>query len=262
MKTVELFKQYLEHLFVGKRCEARELIFAAHDRGNTARKLLVWIVWPAMEQVERLYREGHISRIMEHMATRINRMIADQLHAVLARKPKSGRRVVAVCGEGESEELGAQIIADLFEADGMSVWFLGAGVPSDEILQFIGKLRPDILCIYGAQPSGVPGIRKLIEYIREVGVCEDMQILVSGGVFNRADGLAEEVKADLFAADAREALRVVREHPVRVPKADVPEPGRRRKRKRKPQPVASAKGGPVFNTASIGEIAESAARHR
>jgi methanogenic corrinoid protein MtbC1 len=233
MTLADLFTEYLEHLFVGKRCEAREMVMAAHDRGLSAAKLLRSLIWPAMEQMERLYRENHISRIVEHMATRINRMIADQLQGMLARQPKSGRRIVVACGDGEIEELGAQVVADLFEAEGWSVWFLGSGVPNDEVLQFVGKVKPDILCIYGTQPVGVPNVRRLIQMVREVGACDEMQVLVTGGVFNRAEGLADEVKADLHAPDVREALRVVAEHPVRIPKPDVPEPGRRRKRKRK-----------------------------
>lgn len=234
MTMAELFKQYLEHLFVGKRCEARELVFAAQDRGIPASKLLKMVIWPAMEQVEKLYRRNHISQITEHMATRINRMLADQLHGMLARKPKSGRRMVVACGDGEGEELGAQILADLFEAGGWSVWFLGSGVPNDEILEFVGKVRPDILCIHGAKPIAVPDIRKLIELIREVGPCQDMQILVTGGVFGRAPGLADEIRADLFARTIREAMRTVEDHPIRIPKPDVPELGRRRKRKTRP----------------------------
>lgn len=232
MTIAELFKQYLEHLFAGKRCEARELIYAAQDRGVPARKLLQKIVWPAMEQVERLYREDEIPRISEHMATRINRMIADQLHGMLARKPKHGRRMVVICGDGESEELGAQMVADLFEADGWTVWFLGSGVPNDEALEFLGKVTPDVLCIHGTRPPEIPGIRHLIELIREVGICSEMQVMVVGGVFNRAQGLAEEIRADLHAADCLEAEKCIAEHPVRVPRPDVPEPGRRRKRRR------------------------------
>ena len=234
----EVFKQYLEHLFGGKRCEARELVFSALDRGISASKLLKMVIWPAMEQVEKLYRENHITRIMDHMATRINRLIADQLQGFLAREPKSGRRMVVTCGDGEVEELGAQITADLFEAQGWSVWFLGSGVPNDEILAFIGKIDPDILCIYGTQPAGVPNIRKLIELIRGVGVCDSMQVLVTGGVFNRAEGLADEVKADLFAPNVRDAMAVIDAHPVRIPRPDVPEPGRRRKRKKLTSPSA------------------------
>ncbi len=234
MKVADAFKEYVAHLFGGRRAEARELIARAHDRGIGAAKLIQKLIWPAMVQVEKLYRGNHISQIQEQMATRINRMIADQLHALLARRPKTGQRMVVACGEGESEELGAQMLADLFEAKGWTVWFLGAGVPNDEILQFIGKVTPDILLVYGTRPAGVPGVRKLIDLIRGVGVCEEMQILVAGGVFNRAEGLAEEIRADLFAPDSEQALTIVEEHPVRVPKPDVPEPGRRRKRRRKP----------------------------
>ncbi len=239
MEYAELFKQYLEHLFAGKRCEAREFVFAAQDRGVPAAKLLKNVIWPAMEQIEKLYAGHHISRIMEHMATRINRMVADQLHLFLAREPKHGRRVVITCGDGENEELGAQITTDLFEANGWNVWFVGAGVPNDEVLQFVGKVRPDVLCIYGTKPASVPGIRRLIALIREINVCPDMQVMVVGGVFSRAEGLADEIKADLFATGAG-ALEVANGHPVRIAKPDVPQPGRRRKRKR----LAQAAGAP------------------
>jgi len=240
MTMAELFKQYLEHLFAGKRCQARELIFAAHDRGITAAKLLKMVIWPAMEQVDKLYRGNHISRIIERMATRINRMLADQLGGMLARSPKSGKRLVLLSGDGEVEELGAQITADLFEAQGWTVWFLGSGVPNDEVLEFLGQVTPDLLCIYGTAPANVPAVRNLIALIREVGVCPEMQVMVSGGVFARAEGLAEEVRADLFATTAAEALAMVKEHPLRVPRPDVPEPGRRRKRKRAGSAVAKA----------------------
>jgi len=231
MKLAELFTEYLASLFGGTRREAREVIFNAHDRGMHASRLLRDVVWPAMEQVQELYRNHKISPIVEHMAARINRTIADQLQSVLAREPQNGRRIVVLCGEGECEELGGQIMADLFEAKGWTVWFLGAGVPSDEILAFVSAVTPDILCIYGSRPREVPEIRRLIDLIREVGICEDMQVLVGGGVFNRAAGLAEEIRADLFAEDVSSAITAVAEHPVRVPIPDLPQPGRRRKHK-------------------------------
>jgi methanogenic corrinoid protein MtbC1 len=239
MKLADVFREYVSHLFAGRRAEARDVVFRTQDRGTTAAKLLEKIVWPAMVQIDKLHRGDHISLIQAQMATRINRLIADQLQHFLARHPKTGQRLVVASGTGEIEELGAQMVADLFEARGWTVWFLGAGVPNDEVLQFVGKAKPDILCVYGTQPGEVPGVRKLIDLIRGVGVCEQMQILVAGGVFNRADGLAEEIKADLFAADVVDALNTVRDHPVRIPKPDVPEPGRRRKRKRKPAETAA-----------------------
>lgn len=250
MEIAEVFAQYVEHLFAGKRCEARELLEATLDRGVSARRLIQFVVWPAMEQTGKLYREGRIGRLEEHMASRINRMVADQLQAHFARPPKNGMRLVVICGDGEIEELGAQMTADLFEGEGWSVWFLGSGVPNDEILEMLGKVKPDVLCIYGTQATGVPNVRRLIETTREIGAYEQMQILVTGGVFNRAQGLDEEVRADLFAPDARQALKTVQEHPVRIPKPDLPQPGRRRKRKPKPKPKRMARRKQAVSAAS------------
>lgn len=243
MSIADTFKEYVSHLFSGRRNEARDLLLGAQDRGTPAAKLLKKVVWPAMEQVDKLYREDHISRIVQHMAVRINRTVADQLQRHLAREQKTGQRMVVLCGDGEQEELGGQIISDLFEAEGWTVWLLGAGVPNDEVLRFVGKTEPDVLCVYGCLPPEVPNLRKLIDLVRGVGVCDDMQILVAGGVFNRAEGLDEEVKADLFAGDIEAALETVREHPVRIPKPDMPQPGRRRKRKRSASQDAAIRKG-------------------
>ena len=232
MEIAEVFAQYLEHVFAGKRCQARELVQATLDRGVCARELIQLVVWPAMEQTQKLLRKGRIHLVQERMASRINRMIADQLQAHLARRPKNGMRLVVTCGSGENEELSAQMTADLFEGEGWSVWFLGSGVPNDEVLELLSKVKPDVLCVCGARAVEVPGMRRLIDMIREIGAHEQMQILVAGGVFNRASGLDGEIRADLFARDARRALKVVQEHPVRIPKPDLPQPGRRRKRKR------------------------------
>lgn len=233
METVELFKEYLEHLFAGRRANAREIILDAHDRGFGAERLLSLVIWPAMEQIDQLHRQNHIDRITEHMATRINRQIAANLQSVLNHKPKDGRRLVLLCGDDDISELGAQICADIFESEGWTVYFVGPNVANDEILKFCGKIEPDLLLIYGSLGRELPAVRKLIALIREVGVCDEMQIMVCGGIYNRADELGEELNADLTAHNVRDAVRQADEHPTRIPREPELEPGRRRKRKRK-----------------------------
>ena len=99
--------------------------------------------------------------------------------------------------------------ADLLESDGWEVKFIGGGVPNDEIITMIGDFQPNILFIYGTKPSGAPEVRRLIDTIRAIQACPDIRIMLSGGVFNRAEGLWEEIGADLFAPTAKDALNVV-----------------------------------------------------
>jgi hypothetical protein len=72
--------------------------------------------------------------------------------------------------------------------------------------------------MFGTLPSGVPAVRKLIDYLREVNSCPHMQIMCCGGIYKRAEGLAEEIGADLYAPDAADAVDVAMNNPNAAPR--------------------------------------------
>src|SRR5690606_25085284 len=102
-------------------------------------------------------------------------------------------------------------------------------VPQDEVLALIGAERPDLLVMFATLPSGVPHVRKLIDYFREVGACPNMQIMCCGGIYKRADGLAEEIGADLYAPDAASAVAVAKATPHKRATVDQQTVGRTRR---------------------------------
>lgn len=224
-----LSKLYLEPLLVGDRAACRKLIDVALTGGLDSFTLLTKLVWPTMEMLQSLYREDRISVSSLNMATRLNRSLTDQLCAKLECQPSNGKKVLIFCGNDEPEELGGQICADLFEASGYTVRFVGGGVPEDEVLKLIGEMRPDLLVMFGTLPSGVPAVRKLIDYLREVNSCPDMQIMCCGGIYKRAEGLSEEIGADLYAPDAADAILVASEQSGRKATVDQQTVGRTRR---------------------------------
>ncbi len=233
-------QRYLTPLLKGDRATCRSIAHALIDDLSDTTDVYAELLWPAMETVEQLYRDDRINAAVEHMATRINRVVADQMQKRLPTSESNGKRILITCADGEPEELGAQICADLFESCGWHVYFLGGGVPNDEIQLVAGQLEPAILMIYGTQPSGVPGVRKLIDMIREIGVNPTMNIMVSGGVYNRADALWEEVGADLFAGDIREAVTVAENAKPRTPEIRVAGAPKKRRRRRRSSPLTTA----------------------
>ncbi|HOB75320.1 MAG TPA: cobalamin-dependent protein [Phycisphaerae bacterium] len=235
-----LLDRFVPELLAGRRQGCRDILQRALEGGMEPVHVYKQMIWPAMELVERMYREDRINLATEHIATRINRCIADQLQAHLPRREPNGKKILITCADGEPEELGAQMCADLFEADGWEVLFVGGGVPADEILALVGNHRPDILMIFGTQPAGVPGVRRLIDMIREVNANPTMNILLSGGVFNRAEGLWKEVNADLFAPTAAEALAVATKAEPRKPEVRIPGAPKKRRRRRRPPLLAMA----------------------
>ncbi len=227
-------ERFMSPLLEGRRQECRDVLSEAMRGGLEPRGVYRDMLWPAMENVERMYRDDRIDVATQHMAVRIGRSLADQVQSALPRTAPNGKKILITCAEGEPEELGAQMCADLFEADGWEVFFVGGGVPNDEVLALTGRLRPDILLIFGTQPQGVPGVRKLIDLIREVGANPTMNVMISGGVFNRAEGLWKEVNADLFAGNAMLALRIANEAKPKEPVVHVPGAPKKRRRRRRP----------------------------
>lgn len=231
MPSLATVEEYLNPLLAGDRIGCRTFVHGQLSKGVDPAAVYHELLWPAIERVEKLYRSDRINVAVEHMATRINRAIADQLQVHLSKAAPNGKKLLIACADGEPEELGAQMCADLFEARGWNVYFLGGGVPNDEILSLVGQLGPDVLLMFGTQPAGVPGVRRLVDLIREIGVSPTMNIMVSGGVFNRADGLWKEVNADLIARTAQQAIEIAESAAPRTPMA--PKSGAAKKRRRR-----------------------------
>ncbi len=200
--------RYLDALLQGDRKQCRTVIEETLQGGTPTNSVYVDVIWPIMVQIENLLRTDQITTIQEHLATRINRTIADQLQNKLPHRPSKNKKIVVCCAQSDIQELGAQMMADMFESDGWEIKFLGGGLNNDDILTFINEYGPDILLIYGIGPKQAPDLRQLIDTIKGITAWPDMRIMVSGGLFNRAEGLWQEIGADLFAATTLEAIQM------------------------------------------------------
>lgn len=240
MPSASVVDEYMNPLLLGHRVACRAFVERKINEFDNLVGLYHELLWPAMERIDKMYRSDRINTAAEHMATRINRSIADQLQLRLPTPEPNGKRIVIACANEEPEELGAQMCADLFEARGWEAFFLGGGVPNDEILTLVGQLTPHVLLIFGTEPRGVPSVRQLVDTVREIGVNPTMNIMVSGGVFNRADGLWQEVNADLFARDVKQALDMADAAGPRIAPPQKPGAPKKRRRRRRPPVLATA----------------------
>lgn len=202
--TVE---RLFQTLITGDREAARGIVAETQEAGVSAEELTHRIYWPALEMINQLFRADQLTTLAHHYATRLLRTLVDQAQAAYKQKPtREASKLLMFCGQGETEDLAGQLTADLIEAEGYQVFFSGGGIANDEILEEVGRHRPDVLLMFASSPSDAPNIRVLIDHIRGVGACPQMQIVVGGGVFNRAEGLAEEIGADLWATTPEELL--------------------------------------------------------
>lgn len=224
-----LVERFFQVLITGDRSGSRTLVEECRDSDMPAERLAQDVYWPVLEMIQSLYRADQLTTLAHHYATRLLRSLINQAQAHYSQSERRGRKILMFSGPGEVDELTGQLTADLAEADGYDVFFGGGGVANDEILEEVGEQRPDVLLMFSSAPSDAPNIRQLIDTIRGVDACPEMQIVVGGGIFNRAEGLAEEIGADLWAKSPDELLEVLDSDKERRATAEQRTVGRNRK---------------------------------
>lgn len=237
-----LIDRMFDALINGDRHEAREIVAEVDEQGATPEQIVNDLFWPTYERVEAFHRNDQITTLAHHLATRLLRVLTDQVSLRLEHKPSLGRTVFAVCGPTDADELSAQMAVDLLEAGGYEVRFAGGGIAMDEILARVQEQQPDHLVIFASSPVDLPEIRALIDTLNEIGACAPasgrLQVIVGGGVFNRADGLAEEIGADLWATTPAELVEAMLDEPDRRATADQRTVGKNKANRPKRRAVA------------------------
>ena len=224
-----LVERFIETLICGDRPGARGVLEECLMADIEAERIIELLFWPALDQIERLFRQDQISVMRHQMGTRILRMLADQMQMRLPVQEDQGRELLMVCGANEPNELAGQMAADMIEAAGFDITFCGGGIANDEIISAVGERRPDALVLFSSAPSDLPHIRALIDDIRDSGCHPNLQIVVGGGVFNRAEGLAQEIGADLWATSPADLVQQVTQNAERRMPKDQRTVGRRRR---------------------------------
>jgi len=187
-------ERFFEALINGDRPAARDIVRECVSKGADSTLIITDLFWPTYETVEKLWRADQLSSMSYHFATRLLRTLIDQnAQNLKLSNGTKGRTVLASCGTSQSEELGSQMAVDLLEDTGYRVRFMGGGVSPDEIMASVQETKPDVLLMFCSAAADLPGIRYVIDNLREIGAACDTQIVVGGGVFNRAEGLAEEI---------------------------------------------------------------------
>jgi methanogenic corrinoid protein MtbC1 len=220
VNTQAMVERLFPMLITGDRNGARSTVQEWLGEGLVSEALTQEVYWPLLELVDDLFRRDQLTTLAHHYATRLLRSLVDQAQANYRQKDRCGRTMMLFCGGTEADDLAAQMVADLAEADGYEVSFGGGGIAYDELLGAVQEQQPDVLLMFSSAASDAPNIRRLIDTIRSIGACPDTQIAVGGGVFTRAQGLAEEIGADLWSNSPADMIARMNAEPTRRATAD------------------------------------------
>ena len=194
-------------LIAGDRGTARRMVFEPIEQGSELVDVGVRLIQPAMYEIGRLWQVSKASIAQEHLATAITESLMAQAFATAEFAPPVQRKALFSCVQGNHHELGLRMVSDAFEVKGWEVQFLGADTPTQSLLEQVDRFRPDLVGLSISMPSQVSTGREAIQSIRGDGSAGRPAVLIGGLALNQLDGLWRDLNADLWGANAREALR-------------------------------------------------------
>jgi MerR family transcriptional regulator, light-induced transcriptional regulator len=199
---------FVAALLNGDRKAAATIAREALLSGASALDVYADLLQPALYEVGRRWETNQISVADEHMATAIVQYVIGQLYERLdVGAPTRGTMVIAGV-PGELHQVGANMAADLLESCGWDVRFLGANVPENSMLSAIERHAAGVVGLSMTMLPHLPGLRQLVRAIRNAFPTVP-RIVVGGRAFHASATLWQEVGADQYAPNLREAVRLL-----------------------------------------------------
>jgi len=186
----DLFSRYFQALLAGDRRAALRLVVdEGIARGFPVQRLQSEIVQAAQREIGTRWERNEISIAQEHMATAISHLVLSRLFEEAEAAPRLGRRVVVACVQGERHEFPARLVADYLDLGGFDVTFLGADVPTDDLLRLLRAHLPDLLALSVTMSFNAPALRATVERVR--AEMPSMPVMVGGHALTWEPALAK-----------------------------------------------------------------------
>lgn len=198
-------QQYLECLEKSDTKGAVSLISEYIDRGIPLANVYADIVAEAMRRVGELWHQHMITVDKEHYCTSVTQLAISQMYPIVfSQTRRVPKKVLAACAGSELHELGARMIADLFEYNGWDSVYLGAAVPMDALLSALEELRPDLVALSVTMPQHLIDCKEMADEIRRQ--FPEIKIAVGGNAFKSTNEIWKNWSVDVYTRDARELV--------------------------------------------------------
>ncbi|MBU5428036.1 corrinoid protein [Tissierella pigra] len=114
-------------------------------------------------------------------------------------------KVVIGVVEGDTHDIGKNLVKIMTESAGIEVYDLGRDVPLKNFITVAEEVEADFICMSTLMTTTMMGMKKVIDMLEENNIRDKYKVLVGGGPISQR--FADEIGADAYAVDANEAVR-------------------------------------------------------
>lgn len=209
MANPELMKKISQAVVDMEEDEAVTLCMRALEEKIPADVSINQGLIPGMDEVSKLYEEE------EYFLPEVL-MCSDAMNAgINVLKPhldqsaiKDTVKIVIGVIEGDTHDIGKNLVRIMQESTGMKVYDLGRDVPLDQFIEKAEEVDADVICMSTLMTTTMDGMRTVIGKMQGKGIRGKYKVMVGGGPISQR--FADTIGADIYAKDAAEAVRLLK----------------------------------------------------
>jgi len=120
---------------------------------------------------------------------------------------KSHKVVIGVV-EGDTHDIGKNLVKIMLETSGFELIDLGRDIPPQMFVDTAREVGASIIALSTLMTTTMDGMEQVIKLLDEQNVRERFKVVVGGGPISQ--GFANKIKADGYAVNAAEAVKLAR----------------------------------------------------
>ncbi len=177
----ETYRAYLSSLLTGDKKTCGDIVRVLLSKEVPIDVLYEELFRASLYEVGRLWETNQVSVAVEHLATSITENMMTLVYPVLFSAEKIGKKAIITCSPQEFHQIGARMVADVFELCGWDGYFLGANTPENDLLDMIADKKPKVLGISVSVYFNIRSMLELAERVRRH--YPNLHILMGGQAF-------------------------------------------------------------------------------
>ncbi|WP_136513191.1 corrinoid protein [Geomonas edaphica] len=118
------------------------------------------------------------------------------------------RKVVIGVVEGDTHDIGKNLVKIMLETSGFAVTDLGRDIPPARFVETAKEIGADIIALSTLMTTTMEGMGAVVRQLSEEGIRDRFKVIVGGGPISQ--GFADRIGADGYAVNAADAIRLAR----------------------------------------------------
>lgn len=114
-------------------------------------------------------------------------------------------KVVIGVVEGDTHDIGKNLVKIMTESAGIEVYDLGRDVPLKRFITVAEEVGANFICMSTLMTTTMMGMKSVIDMLKENNIRDKYKVMIGGGPISQR--FADEIGADAYTVDANEAVK-------------------------------------------------------